>query len=114
MAPANCYRGAGLRDWGGVTSIVLKYLSHLSQSQRILSHFVFIFLLYPHMLCQPLFRIVSLVALITLKLSKLVPFLEALAFSPLATTANFSAAEFSLSEAESSSLVASSASYAKV
>ena len=66
------------------------------------------------MLCQPLFRIVSVVALITFKLSKLVPVLEALAASPLATTATFSAAEFSLSEAESSRLLASSASYAKV
>ena len=37
-----------------------------------------------------------------------------MAVSPLATTATFSAARFSLSETESSRLVASSASYAKV
>ena len=66
------------------------------------------------MLCQPLFRIVSIVALIALKLSKLVPVLEAAASSPLATTATFSVEEFSFSEAESSRLLASSASYAKV
>ena len=82
MAPANWFRGAGLRDWGGV------------KSQRILSHFVSIFLLHPHILCQPLFRIVSVVALIRLKLDKLVAVLKSLAASPLATTAIFSAAEF--------------------
>ena len=30
QAPANCFRGAFLRYWGGVTSIVLKCFPHLS------------------------------------------------------------------------------------